>query len=306
MQGWLEKEGGGVVKSWQWRWFVIKGARLVYYKDESDVDHPHGDILLTEIRNVTKTEHSNRRYCLTLVADKKGGKTYYLAAQTDFQRDQWFDSIIPKIEGGDSYVKSKVLYKYATAEIFLNRGVRLSGDVGLPILKKITEFRSSGQVAKTRDEKGWFCDQDVSLNFILNVFSANGWCVDAIYPAKSTSSISSFEGDLFDVIKVILYSKRTVFASIKTKEIVNYSSNTLPIIRSGSAESGRGRVHSDNLSSERSRGSSDAASSVSVFSEAWVEGVDQELVDLMEEFEIPTSLLEKSRVTQQIEALVFH
>ena len=291
MQGWLEKEGGSVVSRWQWRWFVLRDNMLYYYKDEADAD-PQNTISLSDIRNIAKSDHSGRAHCLILGGEKKGGKTYYLSAPSALQRDQWYSAISPHIEG-DTHVKIKEVFKYATVDVFTNRGVRISGDVGFAILKEITNYRTSGLVAKTRDERGWYCDQEVPLNYILNLFAAHGWVAEKVFPSQTTNSLSETEGDLLPVIKTIFSMKRNVYYGPQGR-LMSFS--TLSRERTGS---GGEMVHPPT----HSFSSNGSYSSEGTGSDNFVDGTDEELLRLMEEFHIPTSLMEKDNVTRQIEAL---
>ena len=301
MQGWLEKEGGsGVLSRWQWRWFVIRDSSLCYYKDESDTE-TQGCIAISDIRSVSRIEHSGRAHCLSLVGEKKGGKTYYLAAQTDYQRDQWYEAILPHVEG-EAYVRTKEICKFATAEVFTGRGIRISGDVGFSILKQITEFRSNGHVSKMRDEKGWYCDKEVSLCDVLNLFATQGWTTEKIYPSESTLSIGSLEDDVYQVVKVIFCSRKTVCLGPMGR---------LPSLSGsmGAARDQRGRSSSDSTtSSGTSINKSGVVGSMSsqdsgTGSDGWIDGTDEELLQLMKEFNIPTSLLEKDSVSQKLETM---
>jgi hypothetical protein len=44
--GWLQKEGGEIVKSWKKRWFCIEKGELVYYKKEGVCFFCHFTMLL--------------------------------------------------------------------------------------------------------------------------------------------------------------------------------------------------------------------------------------------------------------------
>lgn len=306
MQGWLEKEGGtSVLSRWQWRWFAIRENSLCYYKDDSDIE-TQGCIAISDIRSVSKIEHSGRSHCLSLlVGEKKGGKTYYLAAQTEFQRDQWYEAILPHIEG-ESYVRTKEICKFATAEIFVHRGIRISGDVGFSILKQITEFQSNGHVSKMRDDKGWYCDKQVSLSYVLNLFASQGWMAESLYPSEATLSIGSLEDEVYQVIKVIFRMPKTVCMGPRGR---------LPSLTGSlnAAREQRGHSGSDSTTFSSGTGSyrSGPVGSISsqdsgTVSDMWIDGTDEELLQLMREFNIPTSLLEKDGVTQKLELMGYH
>lgn len=295
MQGWLEKESGRLSR-WQWRWFVLKDDGLYYYKDDTDIEHKD-TILFSEIRSVAKSSHSGKAHCLILVGEKKGGKTYYLAAQSEAQRDQWYSAIMPHIEG-DAYVRVKEVCKYATVDVFTNRGVRVSGDVGFSILKDITNYRTSGLVAKTRDENGWYCNQEVPLCYILNLFASHGWVAEKVFPSLTTDPLSEIEGeDLLSVIKVVLSMKKNVYFGPQGR-LLTFSSVR---DRTGSGFEGSGlRPPTHSFSSNGS------FSSDSVNNDNYIDGTDEELLRLMEEFNIPISLVEKDTITRQVEALGYH
>lgn len=304
MQGWLEKEGGsGVLSRWQWRWFAIRESSLCYYKDESDTE-TQGCIAISDIRSVSRIEHSGRAHCLSLVGEKKGGKTYYLAAQTDFQRDQWYEAILPHVEG-EAYVRTKEICKFATAEVFVDRGIRVSGDVGFSILKQITEFQSNGHVSKMRDDKGWYCDKQVSLSYVLNLFASQGWTTERLYPSETTLSIGSLEDEVYQVIKVVFCTRKTVCVGPRGR--LPSLTGSLSASREQRGRSGSDSTTSSGTGSYRIGpvGSVSSQDSGTV-SDMWIDGTDEELLQLMREFNIPTSLLEKDGVTQKLEVMGYH
>lgn len=271
-EGWLLKEGGAAKSRWQSRWFVLKGRSLLWYNKPEDAS-PQGHLVMGDVQDVSLVgEHGNKKFCISLVTTKSSSKkVYYLAAETESLVQDWFSALQSQWLG-DKRAAGMRLVKYATAEVFLTQGVRITGDVNYGILSTI-----SSRVAperKRRDGLGWFCDCAITLSTVLNLFSEYGWTPERVYRSTSTAGGDS---TLHPVIRVIF-------------------SKSPQIEHGASAGGGNGQLESSTALLR-----SGAFDTVTVNPQPvglalppgakTLEGTDDELIGLMQEFGIPLSLL---------------
>lgn len=274
-EGWLMKEGGASKNKWQSRWFVLQGRTLYWYTKKDD--SVQGSLSMTDIQDISLVgEHSNKKFCLSLVTNKK---VYYLAAETDSVAREWFASL----ESQHSAGKGIRLVKYATAEVFLTQGVRVTGDVNYEILSKISNRVPPER--KRRDQWGWFCDCPVALSSVLNLFSSYGWTPERVY--RSTASHAS-DSTIQPVIRVLFLkcspnpqsqgqtSTRTLGRTPSKHKSPESTSATL--LHAGVFDNAAATTHP-------------AAMLTPPPGATMLEGADDELIDLMQEFGIPLSLL---------------
>ena len=266
-EGWLQKEGGASKNKWQARWFKLQGKSLYYFTKKED-SHSQGCIHLDEVLDVNIVgEHSGRQYCFSLVTTKTGGKkVYYLSAESEASLQEWHSAL----QGGSSSgAQSLKLVKYATAEVFLTQGIRIAGDVHYNILSTISQRLPPEK--KKRDNFGWFCDCPIALAAVLNLFAQYGWVPERIY--RSTA-MSGTDSSIQPVIRVI-FSK----SPPGTQNQTNRSSliGESPLTRSGNFDVVS--VSAQHVASFISPGAT------------LLEGADDELIALMQEFDIPLSLL---------------
>lgn len=265
-EGWLLKEGGAAKSKWQSRWFVLQGRTLSWYT-KKDEGTPQGSVSMSDVQDVSVIgEHSNKKYCLSLVATKSNAKkVYYISAETETLLREWHAALeaqwLNKSPGGTRLVK------YATVEVFLTQGVRITGDVNYGILSTI-----SSQVAperKRRDFLGWFCDRSITLSSVLNLFSEYGWTPERIY--RSFASSPS-DNSVHPVIRVI-FSKSPQAGGGGRAQLESSTS----ILRSGAFNTVT--VSDQPVALALPPGAQT------------LEGTDDELISLMQEFGIPLSLL---------------
>lgn len=83
----------------------------------------------------------------------------------------------------DGDLSNKV--KYVTIEVFVVKGIRISGLVQPQIL---AELGGAG-AKKFQDERGWFCDRYAAPSDVLNVMSQHGWELNASFGSEATSPI---------------------------------------------------------------------------------------------------------------------
>ncbi|XP_055326405.1 sesquipedalian-1-like isoform X2 [Sitodiplosis mosellana] len=89
LEGWLQKRGE-VNKSWQRRYFVLKGNLLFYFEKKGDRE-PIGVIILEgcTIELAEEAEH----YCFQLIFHGINNRTYYLSAETQEIMEQWMRAL---------------------------------------------------------------------------------------------------------------------------------------------------------------------------------------------------------------------
>ncbi|XP_062854186.1 cytohesin 4b [Trichomycterus rosablanca] len=109
-EGWLLKLGGGRVKTWKRRWFILTDNCLYYFEYTTDKE-PRGIIPLENLC-VREVSYSRKPYCLELYnPNSKGQKikacktetdgrvvegkhqSYMICASTAEERDDWIESI---------------------------------------------------------------------------------------------------------------------------------------------------------------------------------------------------------------------
>jgi hypothetical protein len=90
-EGLLWKQGSGLTKSWQLRYFRVARHAICYHHGASDSDSPQGelDLLCTSVKPLPMTG------CFTIISPTK---TYNLRAVTDYDRDEWVAVIQNNIE----------------------------------------------------------------------------------------------------------------------------------------------------------------------------------------------------------------
>ena len=292
-EGWLLKEGGAARTKWQNRWFRLQGKTVNYFNKREDAN-PQGVIHLEEVKDITKIgEHSGKLHCMALVTAKdKNKKVYYLAAEAEEDLNDWFVALNANL-APDVPVK---LLKYSTAEVFLSSGVRITGDVNYEILSFISHRVPVEK--KKRDNFGWFCDRPIAVGSVLNLFSDYGWSPERIY--RSTA-LSGIEANTIVPVVRILFSKSpgSPMSKLRTasKTASTPSPNSSPLLNSNRSEKFLGAIRgaAGKLSSlAKSEDTSPSLkTSVPIPPEAaLLEGSDDELMSLMQEFDIPLSLLE--------------
>ena len=271
-EGWLLKEGGASKSRWQSRWFILKGRTLSWYNKAED-SSPQGSVAMADVQDVSQIgEHSNKKYCISLVTTKANSKkVYYLAAETENHMREWFGALQSQWLGDKA--GGMRLVKYATAEVFLTQGVRVTGDVNYGILSTI-----SSRVAperKRRDGLGWFCDCSITLSAVLNLFTEYGWTPERVYRSTSTTGNDS---TLHPVIRVI-FSK-----SPQQEAVVGGTNRDTRQLESSTALLRSGVFDTVTVSSQR------VGLALPPGTQS-LEGTDDELISLMQEFGIPLSLL---------------
>ena len=79
--------------------------------------------------------------------------------------------------------------KYATIEVFLNRGLRVNGDIGPALAAQLSS--TSGNTKNHSDEKGWFTDNYIPHATLLNIFTQHGWSLATAFQSNSIPPGSS-------------------------------------------------------------------------------------------------------------------
>ena len=261
-EGWLYKAGGATNRKWQARWFKLQDSSLFYYIKKEDTNS-QGLIQLNEVQDISKAdEYAGRQYCLSLLTTNKAKKVYYLSADTQECMDEWYTVLKARHSTADS--TSPITY--ATAEVFLTEGVRISGNVHYGILSSISQ--RSGPEKKRRDNFGWFCECQVALATVLNLFSEHGWITEKIY---RSSAVSPIDNTLHPAIRVIFTRHLSAEDMDRDDNLDSLKEPSLSLLQSHAA-----------LPPPTVHIPKDAK---------LLEGADDELLALMQEFDIPISLL---------------
>ena len=298
------KEGGAARTKWQNRWFRLQGKTINYFTKKED-SSPQGVIHLDEVKDVSKIgEHSGRPHCLAMVTTKdkvKGGKrVYYLSADTGELLHEWFVAFQANL-APDVPIR---LLKYSTVEVFLSQGIRISGDVSYDILSYISHRLPAEK--KKRDALGWFCDRPIPVGMVLNLFSQYGWTPEHIYRSTGISGVEA--NTVLPVIRVI-FSKSPLDGADPSARVRHPSKSGPPASTSSPQSSPHTSTRFENSGKligailgaagklgHLGKGDENPSSSSSIPVMApeapLLEGADDELISLMEEFNIPLSLLE--------------
>ena len=100
-EGFLVKEGR-IRKSWKTRWFVLRGARLSYYRSKES-RYPIDIIDLSLARAVVNSEYKQKPYCFSVELPRR---TYYLQASGVEDRQQWVEILTSQVRALSSQVSS--------------------------------------------------------------------------------------------------------------------------------------------------------------------------------------------------------
>ncbi|XP_035903781.1 sesquipedalian-1 [Anopheles stephensi] len=89
LEGWMNKRGESN-KSWQRRWFVLKGNLLFYFDKRTDKE-PLGMIIL-EGCTVELAEESEQ-YCFQIIFHGPNNRSYYLSTESQTNMEQWMKAL---------------------------------------------------------------------------------------------------------------------------------------------------------------------------------------------------------------------
>ncbi|KAF2068090.1 hypothetical protein CYY_010584, partial [Polysphondylium violaceum] len=95
-EGWLTKQGGSI-RTWRRRWFVLKGKKLFYFKNKSDIEAT--GLIELEANSIVKEEKDRdkkKKYMFTVATFKR---TFFIYAETEQDMKQWMDAIKRNIDG---------------------------------------------------------------------------------------------------------------------------------------------------------------------------------------------------------------
>jgi len=91
-EGFLVKEGK-IRKSWKTRWFVLRGARLSYYRSKES-RFPIDIIDLSLARAVGNSEYKQKQHCFSVELPRR---TYYFQASGVEDRQQWVEILTSQV-----------------------------------------------------------------------------------------------------------------------------------------------------------------------------------------------------------------
>lgn len=89
LDGWLNKRGE-VNKSWQKRWFVLKGNLLFYFEKRGDKE-PLGVIILEGC--TIELAEDGEQYCFKIIFHGEKDRSYLLAAETQEIMEKWMKAL---------------------------------------------------------------------------------------------------------------------------------------------------------------------------------------------------------------------
>uniref|UniRef100_A0A1B0CDC4 Putative pleckstrin similarity domain protein n=1 Tax=Lutzomyia longipalpis TaxID=7200 RepID=A0A1B0CDC4_LUTLO len=89
LEGYLNKRGE-VNKSWQRRWFVLKGNLLFYFEKKGDKE-PIGVIVLEGC--TIELAEDGENYCFQIVFHGTNNRTYYLCAENQEVMEKWMKAL---------------------------------------------------------------------------------------------------------------------------------------------------------------------------------------------------------------------
>lgn len=89
LDGWLNKRGE-VNKSWQRRWFVLKGNLLFYFEKRGDKE-PLGVIILEGC--TIELAEDGEQYCFKVIFHGEKDRSYWLAAETQQLMERWMKAL---------------------------------------------------------------------------------------------------------------------------------------------------------------------------------------------------------------------
>jgi serine/threonine protein kinase len=88
-EGWLSKQGGGLMKTWNKRWFRLQGKTFSYYEKPGKKEQ--GQIELAEASEVSAAPDCKRQPAFKVVVPSL--RTYYLQADNKADCDSWIATL---------------------------------------------------------------------------------------------------------------------------------------------------------------------------------------------------------------------
>ncbi|XP_035795201.1 sesquipedalian-1-like isoform X2 [Anopheles albimanus] len=89
LEGWMNKRGE-LNKSWQRRWFVLKGNLLFYFEKRGDKE-PLGMIILEGC--TVELAEEGEQYCFQIIFHGPNNRTYYLSTESQPIMEQWMKAL---------------------------------------------------------------------------------------------------------------------------------------------------------------------------------------------------------------------
>ncbi|XP_055613185.1 sesquipedalian-1 isoform X2 [Uranotaenia lowii] len=89
LEGWLNKRGE-INKSWQRRWFVLKGNLLFYFERKGDRE-PLGMIILEGC--TVELAEEGEQYCFQIMFHGPNNRTYFLSTESQSNMEQWMKAL---------------------------------------------------------------------------------------------------------------------------------------------------------------------------------------------------------------------
>ncbi|KJE93898.1 hypothetical protein CAOG_004616, partial [Capsaspora owczarzaki ATCC 30864] len=157
--GWLTKQGGSN-KGWKRRWCVFENNCLAYFKSEQDREYA-GIVYVEDMRSITIDQEESRKdnrypYCFRVDTPDRA---YMFCAESAADMDDWISMFKSVWQEEPRYLTGTL--QFATAECFVDSGLRINGAVEASVLSVFSEGITPKQ--KRKDERGWFIDKQVSV-----------------------------------------------------------------------------------------------------------------------------------------------
>jgi len=134
---------------------------------------PLGTIYLEDIMAVEKSTDKPQQKFVFSLRGEDNSRTWYLSAGSEAEMDNWMNTIRNAMAAGQQSMFKAIAIHHVVVECFINRGIRVSGDVTPRLLATVGHGVSPDK--KRRDERGWFCDKHLPLCAAINIFVAYGW-----------------------------------------------------------------------------------------------------------------------------------
>lgn len=168
--GWLTKQGGRL-KNWRRRWFAIRDAQLLYFKDPTDTK-PLGVITLVfpldieghrvrEVHAISEDEEPRKKYCFE-IRGTTDQRVYYMHASSATEMEAWIDALhrvlYARLGGGmfGTDLAVQVVREGEGLECVPDLVKRCVGAIRLRGLQEIGIFRLPGRSTRVRELKQAF------------------------------------------------------------------------------------------------------------------------------------------------------
>ncbi|XP_064396957.1 src kinase-associated phosphoprotein 2-A-like [Halichondria panicea] len=183
LSGLLDKRGGqDASKGWKKRWCILSDNVIRYYKSETD-STPAGTIFCEDVEDCVEDHAESRKdskygFVFKMITR---GRDYIFNASSGDIRYEWVRTVKKLLDSHRSENPQIPDVRYATVDVFVNRGIRVNGEIGTVLQSQLTTPTSKA----ITDDRGWFCDQVPSHTVILNLFTQHGWSLATAFQCNT-------------------------------------------------------------------------------------------------------------------------